>query len=113
MPRPLWAPVGTRAGPLPTSPWARALGVQPGHLGAQSWTVALLHGASAGSGGGPGEGRTAQQDVCCRRPRSRSARCCRASAVLQKGRAALRGSSIPLLNPSCNFKSTANKAQLP
>lgn len=58
MPRPLWAPVGTRAGPMPTSLWARALGVQPGHLGAQSWTVALLHGASAGSGGGPGEGRT-------------------------------------------------------
>lgn len=46
-------------------------------------------------------------------PRSRSARCCRASAVPRKGRAALRGSSAPLLNPPCKFKSTANKAQSP
>ena len=66
-----------------------------------------------GSSGSPGEGRTAQQDVCCPQPRGRSARCCRASAMPRKGRAALQGSCVPLLNPSCNFKSTANKAQLP
>lgn len=42
----------------PSHPGQGALGVQLGHLGAQSWTAALLHGASAGSGGGPGEGRT-------------------------------------------------------
>lgn len=34
-------------------------------------------------------------------------------AVPPTGRADVRGSSVPLLNPPCNFKSTANKAQSP
>lgn len=76
-------------------------------------TVLLLTGGfpaaagKPGSSGGPGDGgrpsRTCAAAGCRRAPKG--------PAVPLKGRADVRGSSVPLLNPPCNFKSTANKAQ--
>lgn len=54
--RPLWAPVRTRTGPLSTSPWARGPGGPAGPLESTELDWSPLHGASAGSGGGPGQG---------------------------------------------------------